>query len=175
MDPTLKLSPSILTNASKYITDFVAFCITIVCMYIFREFETIVFVVGGVILVSIIVNVIHITLYIKTFRIVLTKDTLEFGFGVVYRKVETVEMHRINDFTKERGFMDRILGISNIVVYSSDVTTPKIVFRGLNKEQARVMVKFLQKYSSDSIVKHYLNEKNGKTVVSIGSDSKKPT
>jgi membrane protein YdbS with pleckstrin-like domain len=46
--------------------------------------------------------------------------------GVLSKRMEQVDLYRINDYTVERPFLQRLLGTGNILLRSMDKTTPEL-------------------------------------------------
>src|SRR5262249_62137805 len=53
------------------------------------------------------------------------------GAGVFSKRSEVMELGRIRDVRYRQSFLDRLLGIAHIDVYSKDVTTPYLEIVGL--------------------------------------------
>ena len=62
-------------------------------------------------------------------RYEITPEELEYHSGIFSRKHEYIELYRVKDFEVERPFLYRLFGRGNLILYTSDKTTP--VFRML--------------------------------------------
>ncbi len=116
-------------------------------------------------IVAIIISVMILSLgyhilYVRLFRIEIDPLVIEFRRGVTTRIIESLDMYKVTDFINKRGLWDQLLGLSNIQITSSDQSTPLLNFRGLDFHDAARITEFLQLYSSDSIVKQYINKKD---------------
>ena len=60
-------------------------------------------------------------------RYEITPEELKHYSGILSRKHEYIELYRVKDFRIERPFVYRMLGLGNLIIYTSDKTTP--VFR----------------------------------------------
>ena len=100
------------------------------------------------------------TLMTKSYKISLSKEGLEFSYGLISKRIESIEMHTITDFVFKQGIVDALFHTGDVIVYSHDVTTPKIIFDGFDLRDAKEADAFLQKYSSDSLVKFYSKNQN---------------
>jgi membrane protein YdbS with pleckstrin-like domain len=67
----------------------------------------------------------------KASRVRLTNRNVEAEAGVFSKRIEVMELWRIRDVRYRQSFLDRILGIAHIDVYSKDVTTPYLEIIGL--------------------------------------------
>ena len=77
-----------------------------------------------------------------TTRYKLTNQRLTLRSGIVSQKVEEVEVYRIRDVSMEQEVMGRLLGFGDVVVHSSDASSPRIVLKNVPapnkiKEQIR--------------------------------------
>ena len=72
----------------------------------------------------------------------LTTQRLFVQTGLIAKHVEEVELFRVKDVTLSQGVLQRMLGVGNVVVLSSDDTAPQLVLAGIPdplaaKEQLR--------------------------------------
>jgi membrane protein YdbS with pleckstrin-like domain len=67
----------------------------------------------------------------KARRYKITQRTIDYEVGVFSRRVETLQLWRVKDLDFRQSFMERLLGIATIHVFTSDVTDPEIAIRGL--------------------------------------------
>ncbi len=56
----------------------------------------------------------------------ITTERLVIERGVLSKRLEQVDLHRVTDFVVERPFLQRIAGTGNIVVQAMDKTTPEL-------------------------------------------------
>ncbi|HVV88831.1 MAG TPA: PH domain-containing protein, partial [Kofleriaceae bacterium] len=70
-------------------------------------------------------------LYRRGSRVRVTTSNIENERGIMSKKIDVLELWRCRDIRYRQNFMDRILGIAHIDVYTSDVTTPHLVLLGL--------------------------------------------
>ena len=66
-------------------------------------------------------------LRIRCIRYEITPEELKYFSGILSRKHEFIELYRVKDFRIERPFIYRLFGLGNLIIYTSDKTTP--VFR----------------------------------------------
>lgn len=72
----------------------------------------------------------------------LTTQRLLLTTGLVSRRVEEVELYRIQDVTMSQSALGRMLGFGTVVVHVNDASTPRLVLQGVSnpmkiKEQIR--------------------------------------
>lgn len=152
-------SPSHLKHLTFYIWSAIGLILDLVGLIFLKDYGIIVYVGSFLIALFIIVRVVYQTLYTELYEIRVNKNAIEFRTGVFNKVVESIEMHRIKDFLKKSSFVDQLLGLATVIIHSTDHTTPIIIFSGILNEDAKRIVKFLQKNASDSIVKHYIKNK----------------
>jgi len=66
-------------------------------------------------------------LRVRCVRYEITLEELKHHSGIFSRKHEYIELFRVKDFRIERPFVYRLFGLGNLIIYTSDKTTP--VFR----------------------------------------------
>ena len=54
--------------------------------------------------------------------------------GVLSKRMEQVDLYRINDYTVERPFSQRLMGTGNILLKTMDKTTPELGLRHLKAD-----------------------------------------
>jgi membrane protein YdbS with pleckstrin-like domain len=67
----------------------------------------------------------------KSRRYRITDRTIDYEVGVFSRRVETMQLWRVQDLDFRQTFFERLLGIATIHVFAKDVTDPEIMLRGL--------------------------------------------
>jgi membrane protein YdbS with pleckstrin-like domain len=73
--------------------------------------------------------VLHLRRKGRRYRI--TDRTIDYEVGVFSRRVETMQLWRVQDLDFRQTFFERILGIATIHVFARDVTDPEVLLRGL--------------------------------------------
>lgn len=58
--------------------------------------------------------------------------------GIFSKKMEQLELYRINDFTVDRPFGQRLLGTGNITLTTFDKTTPLVELHGLKTDVVKL-------------------------------------
>ena len=84
-------------------------------------------------------------LNIQNHKITITSQRILEETGVLSKNTNELELFRVKDLQLNQPFILRILGLSNILLATSDASSPYIVLKGLNngkelKEQLRVAV-----------------------------------
>jgi uncharacterized membrane protein YdbT with pleckstrin-like domain len=79
---------------------------------------------------------IGLTRYLKTKNHVfeLTNERLKMTEGVFSKVTETLELYRVKDLEILQPFWSRMLGLENIKVNTSDMTTPVVFLEGIPRE-----------------------------------------
>ena len=68
---------------------------------------------------------------VSSTRYRLTTQRLFVQTGLVAKKLEEVELFRVKDVTLNQGILQRLLGVGNVVVLSTDDTTPRLELAGI--------------------------------------------
>lgn len=79
------------------------------------------------------------TLVLKSQQYWLTSSRLKVATGVLNKKFNQVEVFRINDFQEVSPILLRIVGLSNIIIYSArDATNPEMVIPGVRGARYKI-------------------------------------
>jgi membrane protein YdbS with pleckstrin-like domain len=70
-------------------------------------------------------------LIVKSVRYRITNYRIDFERGIFGKKIDTLELWHVEDIRFDQSFLDRILGVGNLMVVSSDETTPQLRMHGL--------------------------------------------
>jgi membrane protein YdbS with pleckstrin-like domain len=70
-------------------------------------------------------------LYRRSIRFRVTTTNIETERGVLSKKIDVLEMWRCRDVRYKQSFVDRILGIAHIEIFTTDATSPHIEIVGL--------------------------------------------
>lgn len=71
-------------------------------------------------------------LYTITISWKITEEQLIYTRGVIARKVDYIELYRINDFSEYSSIIDRLFSLKNIRIVSTDQSTPELILKGIN-------------------------------------------
>lgn len=71
----------------------------------------------------------HVVL--KNTLILLTSQRLKIRTGVFNKQMEEIELYRVKDWTFRQPFLQRILGFGEVLVVSSDRTSPEVAYSWL--------------------------------------------
>ena len=69
-------------------------------------------------------------------RYELTTQRLRVRTGVVSRRTDEVELYRVKDFTVEEPWLYRLAGRGNVILETSDRTTPRVVLEAIPNPHA---------------------------------------
>lgn len=61
----------------------------------------------------------------------ITGEQIIYERGVFTRRSDFIELYRIIDFKEQRSFLQQLLGLKTVVVYSGDRTTPQLPMSGV--------------------------------------------
>lgn len=68
---------------------------------------------------------------VKSVRYRISNYRIDYERGILGKKIDTLELWHVEDIRFDQSFLDRILGVGNIIVISHDDTTPKLPMYGL--------------------------------------------
>jgi uncharacterized membrane protein YdbT with pleckstrin-like domain len=64
----------------------------------------------------------------------LTSRRVVIETGVLSKKLEQVDLYRINDYTVERPFLERLMGTGRLLLHTMDKTAPQIEIRHIRTD-----------------------------------------
>jgi uncharacterized membrane protein YdbT with pleckstrin-like domain len=64
----------------------------------------------------------------------ITNERVVVDRGLFSKRLDQVDLYRIQDYAVERPLMQRIMSTGNIVLYTHDRTTPALALRGLSTD-----------------------------------------
>ncbi len=64
------------------------------------------------------------------------QDSLEVDTGIVARRIDNIQMFRVRDIGLSQSVLGRILGVGDVIVSSTDHSSPLVVLRGTNDPRA---------------------------------------
>ena len=67
----------------------------------------------------------------KFYNYEMTNERLKLTTGIFSRKTDVLELYRVKDMTMDRPFVFRLFGLSNIVLTTSDRTTPTLTIEAI--------------------------------------------
>ena len=85
----------------------------------------------GALLPVLLVILLFVWLEVLLTSYTVTNERLIIRKGVIWRKIEEVELFRIKDVAVDQGFFDRILKIGAVRIVSVDQTTPQLSLKGI--------------------------------------------
>lgn len=70
-------------------------------------------------------------LIVKSVRYRITNYRIDFERGIFGKKIDTLELWHVEDIRFDQSFLDRIMGVGNLMIVSADETTPQLRMTGL--------------------------------------------
>ncbi|WP_437929113.1 PH domain-containing protein [Sorangium sp. So ce291] len=67
----------------------------------------------------------------KSLHYKITDRTIDYEAGLLTRRVETLQLWRVHDIDLRQTFLERLLDIAEIRVFTRDASDPELVIRGL--------------------------------------------
>ena len=77
------------------------------------------------------VHLLYQLLYLMMIRYIITDEVIIYEHGVFMRQKEYIELYRVIDFRESVSFMQNLLDLKTVTVYSGDRTTPKLRIHGI--------------------------------------------
>ena len=90
----------------------------------------------------------------------LTTERLKQTSGVFSKRVDELELYRVKDIALEQPFLLRLFSLANIILDTSDKTTPRVVLQGIPEAQGL----------ADEIRQHVETQRQRKRVREIDMD-----
>ncbi len=132
-----KTRPSQLINLSAFLLSILSIPVIILMNEMLKQKLTIPFIPENLIIqlyrlpiylgVFVLINLAYQILRVYCIRYEIDTEELRCYSGVFNRKHEFIENYRIKDYRIERPFIYRMFGLGNLIIYTSDKTTP--IFR----------------------------------------------
>lgn len=73
--------------------------------------------------------------YVTRMVFVITEEQIKYEYGVFTTQRGFIELYRIVDYSEHRSFMQLLLGLKTVTLYSGDRTTPSIDLIGIENER----------------------------------------
>lgn len=67
----------------------------------------------------------------RTLRYRISSYRIDFERGLFGKRIDTLELWHVDDISFRQSFLDRILGVGTITVFSEDQTTPNLPLHGI--------------------------------------------
>jgi len=72
-------------------------------------------------------------LEVRCFVYELTTERLKQTHGIFSKRVDELELYRVKDIALEQSFFLRLFSLANIILDTSDKTTPRVVLKGISQ------------------------------------------
>ena len=73
-------------------------------------------------------------LYITRMVYVVTSEQLKYEYGIFSCQKDFVELYRVVDYSEQRSFLQLLLGVKTISIYSGDRTHPRLDLIGIDNK-----------------------------------------
>src|SRR5262249_14522061 len=67
----------------------------------------------------------------KSLRYKITDRTIDYEAGVFSKRIETLQLWRVQDIDFQQSLLERMLGMAQIHIFTKDRTDPELILRGL--------------------------------------------
>lgn len=88
-----------------------------------------------VVFVALVIIAIKKFLELRCTRYHLTTERIRITTGILSTQTEDTELYRVDDIKLERPFLMRLVGLGNIIMVTSDRTTPNIILKAISKSE----------------------------------------
>lgn len=72
-------------------------------------------------------------LFLRKMKFTFGDEMLIYEYGVFSKRLEYIELYRVIDFHETISFVQNMLGIKTVVIYSGDRTTPQLSIPGIDQ------------------------------------------
>lgn len=103
-----------------------------------------------------ILYILYIVLKAKTTQYSLNFRFLEMKQGILNQSIGTIDLVHIKDQDMHRPLIHRLLGISNLVIVSTDKTTPVLNMNGIDKEKADNFLNFIRQNAYQNSTEYWI-------------------
>ena len=95
-------------------------------------------IIWGIILTPVIIGLfmlLGVYLTVKSTKYKLTTQRFFVQTGLISKKIEELELFRVKDVSMKQGIIQRLLGVGNVTILSTDDSTPVIHIVGVSKPE----------------------------------------
>jgi uncharacterized membrane protein YdbT with pleckstrin-like domain len=86
---------------------------------------------GAALFVATALMVLYVAVRIRSVRFTITRRLIEREQGVIFKRVDALDLARVKDIELSQSLFDRLVGIGTIVVYSTDKTSPTLLIEAV--------------------------------------------
>ena len=80
---------------------------------------------------AMLVALVHARLVSAATRYRIFRTSLELDRGLLSRRIDNLQLFRVRDLSLSQPLLGRLLGVGNVILTSTDVTTPRLVLAGV--------------------------------------------
>ncbi len=146
----LKSRPSQLINLETFLLTILAIPVILLMDEILKQQLTVHYIPEKVIVhlyrlptylgVFVLLNLAYQILRVYCIRYEITSEELRYYSGIIKRKQEYIELFRVKDLKIEKPLIYRFFGQGNLIIYSSDKTTPVIRLEAIKEPDEKYKV-----------------------------------
>jgi len=137
-----------LVNVGVFLLCGFVFALLLVLLIMFwtpiAEMGTIVMALALVILLSPLAYALTKVLLIKAIKYEISSERIKITTGIFSKQTNALELYRVKDYTLKEPFFYRLFHLGNIIILTSDHSTPQIVMRAI--PHAKQLMDDLRKY-----------------------------
>lgn len=73
-------------------------------------------------------------IYLLRIRYSITSEQLQYEYGILSLQRDFIELYRVVDYSEQRCFLQMLLGLKTVSIYSGDKTCPRLDIIGVSSE-----------------------------------------
>ena len=77
-------------------------------------------------------------LWLQNLKWVITEETLEIYSGILNKNKDMLELYRVVDYQETQSFIQRIFGIKNLIIHSTDRNNKRVVICGVKENNTAI-------------------------------------
>jgi len=72
--------------------------------------------------------------YLMRVRYTISQEQIIYMHGILYHETDFMELYRVVDYQEKRSFMQQMLGLKDVVIFSMDRNLPRLTMTGMKEE-----------------------------------------
>ncbi len=88
----------------------------------------------------VLIHLVYQILRVYCIQYEIDSEELSYYSGIFKRRHEIVELYRVKDFLIEKPFIYRLMGLGNLIIYTSDKTTPVLRLEAIKEPEEKYKI-----------------------------------
>ncbi len=68
-------------------------------------------------------------------KFIISDEQMRYEYGILSLKCDYIELYRVVDYSEQRTFVQQLLGLKTVSIYSGDRTCPRLDIIGVPEDQ----------------------------------------